>query len=167
MCVLLRQNYACRDRYFSSREKFFTTSILLSRQETCFVVTKMILVAASASDSLPLARTLTSITVLAFSHEHSCLQAATGGDGPSDSLPLARTLTSITVLAFSHEHSCLQAATGGDGPNVIVEMLSNVNLQHDLEMIKFQGRILVSAEIIYFGPFFFFLCIFMVVKCLQ
>ena len=74
----------------------------------------------------------------------------------SNSLPLAHTLTSITVLAFNHEHSCLQAATGGDGPNVIVEMLSNVNLQHDLEMIKFQGRILVSAEIIYFGPFFFF-----------
>jgi len=73
----------------------------------------------------------------------------------SNSLPLAHTLTSITVLAFNHEHSCLQAATGGDGPNVIVEMLSNVNLQHDLEMIKFQGRILVSAEIIYFGPFFF------------
>lgn len=35
------------------------------------------------------------------------------------------------------------AATGGEGPNVIIEMLSNVNLQHDLEMIKAQGRIVV------------------------
>nr|KAG5710572.1 hypothetical protein BaRGS_013218 [Batillaria attramentaria] len=35
------------------------------------------------------------------------------------------------------------AATGGKGPNVILEMLSNVNLQRDLEMVNFQGRIVV------------------------
>ncbi|XP_076436420.1 quinone oxidoreductase-like [Babylonia areolata] len=35
------------------------------------------------------------------------------------------------------------SATGGEGPDVIVEMLSNVNLQRDLEIIKSQGRILV------------------------
>ena len=39
-----------------------------------------------------------------------------------------------------------QAATGGEGPNVILEMLSNVNLQRDLEMIKSKGRIVVSNK---------------------
>lgn len=33
--------------------------------------------------------------------------------------------------------------TGGAGPDVILEMLSNVNLQHDLELIARRGRIVV------------------------
>lgn len=37
----------------------------------------------------------------------------------------------------------IMAATGGLGPNVIIEMLANVNLQHDLEMLHFQGRLVV------------------------
>ena len=41
--LLLQQNYVCLDK--------FASSILLSRQKTCFVATKNILVAAPANDS--------------------------------------------------------------------------------------------------------------------
>ena len=57
---LLRQTYFCRDKHVFCRNKrnFAATKVLsrrakdVSRQKTCFVATKMILVAAPASDSM-------------------------------------------------------------------------------------------------------------------
>ena len=43
----------------------------------------------------------------------------------------------------------LQAATEGDGVDVIIEMMANVNLQKDLEMINYHGRIVVCSYIIH------------------
>ena len=42
-----------------------------------------------------------------------------------------------------------QAATEGDGVDVIIEMMANVNLQKDLEMINYHGRIVVCSYIIH------------------
>lgn len=39
----------------------------------------------------------------------------------------------------------LQEATGGQGVDVIVEMLSNVNLSKDLQMLAYGGRVMVSV----------------------
>ena len=51
---LSRQNF-CHDKQEFCRDKGFVAArILLSRQRTCFVATKMMLVAASASDSVRL-----------------------------------------------------------------------------------------------------------------
>ena len=51
---LSRQNF-CHDKQEFCRHKgFVAASILLSRQRTCFVATKMILVVAPASDSIRL-----------------------------------------------------------------------------------------------------------------
>ena len=54
---LSRQKYACRGRIFVSRQIFVATHTCLSRQRFCrdkhtFVATKMILVAAPASDNI-------------------------------------------------------------------------------------------------------------------
>lgn len=40
----------------------------------------------------------------------------------------------------------IQAITGGRGPDVIIEMLANVNLDHDLTMIAPRGRIVVVGN---------------------
>lgn len=40
----------------------------------------------------------------------------------------------------------LQEATGGAGVDIIVEMLSNVNLSKDLQMMAFGGRVTVSMS---------------------
>ena len=58
MC-LSRQKYACRDKKNNNKlhnKTSVMTSTLLSRQKTCFVATKMILVAALANDSLAAAK---------------------------------------------------------------------------------------------------------------
>lgn len=39
-----------------------------------------------------------------------------------------------------------QEATGGRGVDVIVEMLSNVNLSKDLQMLAYGGRVTVSQS---------------------
>ena len=56
--LLWRQTRVCRDKnmlvatkLLYCTKRFVTTSILLTRQKTCFVATKMILVAARASDT--------------------------------------------------------------------------------------------------------------------
>ena len=53
---LSRQNFYGDKNMFVPRRKnkrsFVATSILLSRQKTCFVATKMILVAASANNTI-------------------------------------------------------------------------------------------------------------------
>ncbi|KAJ0044304.1 hypothetical protein NL108_003342, partial [Boleophthalmus pectinirostris] len=50
-------------------------------------------------------------------------------------------------LAFNHREDGytdkIMEATGGEGVNVIVEMLSNVNLDKDLKMLAYGGRVIV------------------------
>lgn len=43
---------------------------------------------------------------------------------------------------------CLfQEATGGRGVDVVVEMLSNINLSKDLQMLAYGGRVMVSSSV--------------------
>lgn len=68
-----------------------------------------------------------------------------GTAGTKEGLELVKENGATDV--FNHREEGYQdkimTATGGEGPSVILEMLSNVNLQRDLEMVKFQGRIVV------------------------
>lgn len=71
------------------------------------------------------------------------------GSGGSDAgLDLIR--SEGADLAVDHtKHGYLdevRAFTGGDGPNLILEMLANVNLQHDLELVARYGRIVVIGN---------------------
>ncbi|KAI4894701.1 hypothetical protein NFI96_021142, partial [Prochilodus magdalenae] len=53
-------------------------------------------------------------------------------------------------MAFNHREKGyldkIQAATDGQGVNVIVEMLSNVNLDSDLKLLSFGGRVIVVGS---------------------
>ncbi len=40
----------------------------------------------------------------------------------------------------------IRAATGGHGPNLIIEMLANVNLEHDLGLAAAKGRIVIVGS---------------------
>ncbi|KAK7094797.1 quinone oxidoreductase-like isoform X1 [Littorina saxatilis] len=68
-----------------------------------------------------------------------------GTAGTPEGLKLVKSLGASDVFNHREEGyiANIVAATGGEGPNIILEMLSNANLQKDLEMIKFQGRIVV------------------------
>lgn len=43
-----------------------------------------------------------------------------------------------------------QEATKGQGLDVIVEMLSNVNLSKDLQMLAYGGRVIVGLQFLFF-----------------
>jgi NADPH2:quinone reductase len=43
-------------------------------------------------------------------------------------------------------HAAITAAAGGRGPDVVVEMLANVNLAHDLELIAPRGRVVIVGS---------------------
>ena len=66
----------------------------------------------------------------------------------------AKGLALVTELGAHHavDHSqpdyraAIKAAAGGRGPDVVIEMLANVNLAHDVELIAPRGRIVVVGS---------------------
>jgi len=68
-----------------------------------------------------------------------------GTAGTSAGVELVKSLGADAV--FNHREDGylekIQAATGGQGVDVILEMLANVNLQNDLTLLKFRGRVVV------------------------
>lgn len=58
-------------------------------------------------------------------------------------------MSSQSIFNIHHFHGdevcvCFQEATEGRGIDVIVEMLSNVNLSRDIQMLAYGGRVAVS-----------------------
>lgn len=69
---------------------------------------------------------------------------------------------------------CLfQEATGGRGVDVIVEMLSNVNLSKDLQMLAYGGRVTVSTSTfcasvaLYYSTVSILQLRFFIIRCLK
>ncbi|KAM6918958.1 quinone oxidoreductase [Xenentodon cancila] len=71
-----------------------------------------------------------------------------GTAGTSEGMKVA--LTNGAHLAFNHREEGytdkIMEATGGRGVDVIVEMLSNVNLSKDLQMLAYGGRVTVVGS---------------------
>ncbi|KAM9844849.1 quinone oxidoreductase [Aulostomus maculatus] len=71
-----------------------------------------------------------------------------GTAGTAEGMKLA--LTNGVHLVFNHREggytNKIMEATGGRGVDVIVEMLSNVNLSKDLQMLACRGRVLVIGS---------------------
>jgi len=68
-----------------------------------------------------------------------------GTAGTQEGLDLVKSLGADAV--FNHRKDGylteIMNATGGNGVDVILEMLANVNLQNDLTLLKFRGRVVV------------------------
>ncbi|XP_035829403.1 quinone oxidoreductase [Aplysia californica] len=68
-----------------------------------------------------------------------------GTAGTKEGVDLVRGLGADAV--FNHREpgylESIMSATGGQGVDVVLEMLANVNLQNDLTLLKFRGRVVV------------------------
>ncbi|XP_067218099.1 quinone oxidoreductase [Chanodichthys erythropterus] len=71
-----------------------------------------------------------------------------GTAGTSEGMKLV--LSSGAHLAFNHREQDyldkIKDATSGQGVNVIIEMLSNVNLSNDLQLLDFGGRVIIVGS---------------------
>ena len=71
-----------------------------------------------------------------------------GTAGSRDGLDMVR--KQGAKLAVNHQDAnyldAITALTGGRGPDVIIEMLANVNLDHDLTIVAPSGRIVVIGN---------------------
>lgn len=71
-----------------------------------------------------------------------------GTAGTDEGLKLVREQGAHAV--FNHRDadymSAILAATGGRGVDVVLEMLANVNLDHDLDLLAFRGRVVVIGN---------------------
>ncbi|HXH05466.1 MAG TPA: NADPH:quinone reductase [Vicinamibacterales bacterium] len=71
-----------------------------------------------------------------------------GTAGSAEGLALVAAQGALKV--FDHRQpdylDAVLAATGGTGPQIIVEMLANVNLEHDLRLVAPRGRIVVVGS---------------------
>ncbi|ROJ13872.1 Quinone oxidoreductase [Anabarilius grahami] len=71
-----------------------------------------------------------------------------GTAGTSEGMKLV--LSNGAHLAFNHREQDyldkIKDATSGQGVNVIIEMLSNVNLSNDLQLLDFGGRVIIVGS---------------------
>uniref|UniRef100_A0A673FMJ6 Enoyl reductase (ER) domain-containing protein n=1 Tax=Sinocyclocheilus rhinocerous TaxID=307959 RepID=A0A673FMJ6_9TELE len=71
-----------------------------------------------------------------------------GTAGTSEGMQLV--LSNGAHLAFNHREKDyldkIKNATSGQGMNVIIEMLSNVNLSNDLQLLDFGGRVIIVGS---------------------
>lgn len=71
-----------------------------------------------------------------------------GTAGTSEGMQLV--LSNGAHLAFNHREKDyldqIKNATSGQGVNVIIEMLSNVNLSNDLQLLDFGGRVIIVGS---------------------
>jgi NADPH2:quinone reductase len=68
--------------------------------------------------------------------------------GSAKGLDLVRSLGAHYAVDHSQPdyRATIKTVTGGRGPDVVIEMLANVNLGHDLELVAPRGRIVIVGN---------------------
>lgn len=81
-----------------------------------------------------------------LANAHGAIVLGTGGTDPGRSLVLQQGAANV----FDHHHPGYEKqildATDGKGVDVVIEMLANVNLDRDLSLVSFGGRIVVIGS---------------------